>query len=108
MKALTDGLRRLTAQAGDQARQYAAGDDRPLRGYVFTMTVYAGLVSALAAAARISGRAMPEELTGRDIVVIGAATHKLSRLLAKDPVTSPLRAPFTTYEGTTGPSELKE
>ena len=28
--------------------------------------------------------------------------------LAKDPVTSPLRAPFTTFEGTSGPAELAE
>lgn len=26
----------------------------------------------------------------------------------KDPVTSPLRAPFTEYQGTQGPAELKE
>ena len=36
------------------------------------------------------------------------ATHKLSRIIAKDPVTSPLRAPFTTFEGTSGPAELAE
>jgi hypothetical protein len=30
-------------------------------------------------------------------------THKLARTLAKDPVTSPLRAPFTQYEGVSGP-----
>jgi hypothetical protein len=40
--------------------------------------------------------------------VVAAAAHKLSRLLAKDPVTSPLRAPFTSYQGTQGPAELKE
>jgi len=36
------------------------------------------------------------------------ATHKLSRLIARDPVTSPLRAPFTEYRGTAGPAELRE
>src|SRR5207237_211568 len=30
------------------------------------------------------------------------------RLIAKDPVTSPLRAPFTSYEGTSAPGELHE
>lgn len=39
---------------------------------------------------------------------MAVATHKLSRLLAKDPVTSPLRAPFTRYAGTSGPSEVAE
>jgi Protein of unknown function (DUF1360) len=36
------------------------------------------------------------------------ATHKLSRLLSRDSVTSPLRAPFTTYRGSAGPAELSE
>jgi uncharacterized protein DUF1360 len=101
-------MRKITAEAGDQAREYAAGEDRPMRGYVLTMSTYAGLVAAVAAAAKASGRAIPAALSGGDIVVMAAATHKLSRLLAKDPVTSPLRAPFTTFEGTTGPAELKE
>jgi hypothetical protein len=43
-----------------------------------------------------------------DVVRCAAATHKLSRLLTKDPVTSPLRAPFASYEGTSGPAELRE
>jgi hypothetical protein len=36
------------------------------------------------------------------------ATHRLSVLVAKDSVTSPIRAPFTRYEGVEGPSKLKE
>ncbi len=43
-----------------------------------------------------------------DLALLSVATHKISRLLAKDPVTSPLRAPFTRFEGTSGPAELKE
>jgi hypothetical protein len=39
---------------------------------------------------------------------MSVATHKLSRILAKDPVTSPLRAPFTTFNGTSGEAELAE
>src|SRR5205807_1092615 len=33
---------------------------------------------------------------------------KLSRRLAKDPVTSPIRAPFTRATGVSGPAELAE
>ena len=36
------------------------------------------------------------------------ATHKLARRVSKDSVTSPLRAPFTRYEGLSGPAELQE
>jgi hypothetical protein len=35
-----------------------------------------------------------------DVTLGALAIEKLSRLLAKDPVTSPLRAPFTAYQGT--------
>jgi hypothetical protein len=43
-----------------------------------------------------------------DVVLLAIATHKLSRLLAKDAVTSPLRAPFTHFEGPAGEAELNE
>jgi hypothetical protein len=39
---------------------------------------------------------------------LGIATHKASRTIAKDAVTSPLRAPFTTFEGSSAPGELHE
>jgi hypothetical protein len=42
------------------------------------------------------------------VAQLSIATHKVSRLIAKDPVTSPLRAPFTRYEGVSAPSELRE
>ena len=54
-----------------------------------------------------SSRTIPEP-TPWDVVVIAGATHRLSRLVAKDPVTSPLRAPFARFKGTTGPAELAE
>jgi hypothetical protein len=43
-----------------------------------------------------------------DVVLVGIATHKLARRVTKDSVTSPLRAPFTRYEGRSGPGELQE
>ncbi len=42
---------------------------------------------------------MPERIGPGDILLLGVATHKLGRLLAKDWVTSFLRAPFTTFKG---------
>jgi hypothetical protein len=41
-------------------------------------------------------------------MLMGVATHKLSRLISKDRVTSPLRAPFTEYEEPTSASEVNE
>jgi hypothetical protein len=43
-----------------------------------------------------------------EIGLMGLATHKVSRIVAKDAVTSPLRAPFTRFAGSAGNAELKE
>jgi hypothetical protein len=108
MTIFTEIKDRVTGAASAQGARYSGEADRPLRGYVVTMTAYASLVGALAGLARITGRDIPERLGAGDVILSAAATHKLSRLLAKDPVTSPLRAPFTAYQGTEGPAELKE
>ena len=72
------------------------------------MGAYGLVVGTLIAVARRAGTDVPDGLPARDIALSAVATHKLSRLLARDPVTSPLRAPFTTYRGTAGPAELAE
>ncbi len=108
MSTLSDVKNRLAGAARMQEKGYAGGEERPLRGYLITMTTYAGLVGALAAAGKATRRQIPDGFPVTDVALCAAATHKLSRLLAKDPVTSPLRAPFTSYQGTTGPAELKE
>lgn len=100
---------RLAASAGKIRDRYAGGSDRPLGGYLATMSTYSAVIAALAGAARLTGRRLPDDpMNGRDVVLAAAATHKLSRLLTKDPVTSPLRAPFTSFSGTSGPAELAE
>lgn len=42
------------------------------------------------------------------MLLLGVATYKLSRLISKDRVTAPFRAPFVEYEDSAGASELKE
>lgn len=109
MARQTTVTRRLAESAAEIHEHYAGNADRPLGGYLVTMTVYSSVVGALTGAAVLRGREVPANgLSARDVVLAAAATHKLSNLLARDPVTSPLRAPFTTYEGTSGPAELSE
>lgn len=86
---------------------YSAGEDRPLRSFVVLMGAYGAVVAAGGLLVRRRG-GPPERLRADDLALVAVATHKLSRLVAKDPVTSPLRAPFTRFAGTTGPAELKE
>jgi Protein of unknown function (DUF1360) len=66
----------------------------------------AAMGAALVAAAR-SGR-LPERIDASDVILIGTASHKLSRLIAKDKVTAFVRAPFTEYQEKGGPAEVEE
>lgn len=104
LRSAVDGVRHT---AHDQQLAYAGDQDRPLGGYLGAMTLYAAVVGAVVLAARASDREIPEP-TLRDVLLLGAATHKLSRLVAKDPVTSPLRAPFTRFAGRSGDAEVTE
>lgn len=91
----------------DQEREYSQGEDRPLRSYAGTLGLYGLMVGAAAVTARLTGR-RPPGVGAWDLVLMSVTTHKVARLLAKDPVTSPLRAPFTRYQGTSAPAELAE
>jgi hypothetical protein len=87
---------------------YAPHDHRPLDGYLVAMGAFGALAAAMAATAKATGRPVPERPRTGDVVLVSIATHKLSRLLAKDAVTSPLRAPFTRYDEPAGAGELNE
>jgi hypothetical protein len=87
---------------------YAPHEHRPLNGYLVAMGAFGVLSAALAAATKITGRPLPERPAVTDIALVSIATHKLSRLMAKDAVTSPLRAPFTQYAEPAGAGELNE
>ncbi|WP_067832816.1 DUF1360 domain-containing protein [Actinomadura kijaniata] len=87
-------------------RRYTGGADRPLGSYLVTLTVYGVAAGTVALLARRRGE-MPRVGPG-DLALMTVTTHKLARMITKDAVTSPLRAPFTRYEGTAGPAELAE
>ena len=99
-------LRSLRQQLDRIAEGYGGG--QPLRGYLTTLTVYGGVVAGLAGLAAVSGRRAPQRPGAGDVVLLCVATHKLSRLLAKEAVTSPLRAPVTRFDGAAGSSEVNE
>jgi len=88
---------------------YAEPEKRPPFGpYLAFMSIFGALVSAALLIARRQGRELPEKVSAGDLALVGTAAHKASRLLSKDKVTSPLRAPFTELEGKGGPAELEE
>jgi len=43
-----------------------------------------------------------------DLALLGVATHKMSRIVAKDRITSILRAPFVSYIRSAGAGEVEE
>ncbi|WP_433301681.1 DUF1360 domain-containing protein [Actinoplanes sp. CA-030573] len=102
---MTDTMRDRLSHVADS---YAPHEHRPLAGYLAAMGAFGTLAAALAGAAKLTGRPVPGRPATADVVLISIATHKLSRLLAKDAVTSPLRAPFTRYAEPAGAAELNE
>ena len=102
------GLERAGSLAAREKEEYEGGSDRPVGSFLVIMSVYLAGVAGLGVLLRRRGRVLPERMSLADLALITVATHKLSRLLAKDPVTSPLRAPFTRFAGTSGPAELQE
>jgi hypothetical protein len=89
------------AYAGD------ASDDLPIGGYAAMMSLFAASFSALVLTARRSGK-LPERIDARDIALLGVATHKLTRIVSRERIAIPLRAPFTQYEGNDGAGLVKE
>jgi hypothetical protein len=72
------------------------------------MSVFAGLAGAFSLWLRSTGRELPERIAPGDLAVLTVATHKASRLLTKDKVTSTVRAPFTRFQASDGAGEVSE
>lgn len=81
--------------------------DRPIRAYAGLLAVHGGLVGGALALAMRRGK-VPGRIRLGDLALGAVATYKLSRLLTRSAVTSPLRAPFTGEAELTGPAEVAE
>src|SRR3954462_5095163 len=79
-------------------------EHRPLAGYAALSAVFAGALTA----GLVSARGLPERISLQDVVLGGIATHKLSRLVAKDKVSDFMRAPFTRFQEQSGHGEVEE
>jgi hypothetical protein len=90
-------------------RSYSPEEGQPLAGHAVLTAVFNGSVVAFAVAYRRSGRRLPQGMAVGDLAMMSVATYKLSRLIAKDRITSFFRAPFTRYKGPSDrPSEVSE
>ncbi|WP_428838947.1 DUF1360 domain-containing protein [Mycobacterium kyorinense] len=101
-------VREIGKRARQEAEAYRGDNPRPLGGYLVVLFVYGTVVAVTALIASVTGRKLPERWRTQDLLTVTCGTHKLSRSLTKDAVTSPLRAPFAEYAGTGGPAEVQE
>jgi hypothetical protein len=86
--------------------EYAGGTEKPLASYAGLMAVYGAYAGGLALLVRRRG--LPERVPAADIALLAASTYKVSRLVTRDKVTSPVRAAFTRFEEEAEASEVNE
>jgi hypothetical protein len=98
----------LRKKAREQALDYGGGKDRHLGAYAGAMAAYLVGVAGVGVAAHRAGRSAPD-LGPVDIATLALATNRLTRILSRERIASPLRAPFTRFTGgTKGPGQMSE
>jgi hypothetical protein len=90
----------------DTPSESTPSDRLPRGGFAALVGIYSAGVAGAAWFAKRRG--LPDHVSPWDLVLIGVATHKLSRRLSKDSVTSPFRAPFAEFREPAGSGEINE
>jgi hypothetical protein len=85
---------------------YGGDEEMPLGGYAVLLAAWGAAFGS--AGARLARRRALPQLGAAELALLGFATHKLTRIVTKDWVTAPLRAPFTAYRGSAGSGEVHE
>lgn len=86
---------------------YAGRHERPLGSYAALEAAYVASCLGMASVVRRRGR-LPVRFGAGDLALMAVATHRVSRTVSRDVITSPLRAPFTRFVGAGSPGELQE
>jgi len=84
-----------------------SADPRPLRGYAVLIGTY-GLGATVAVGLLRDRGDQVRRIDLRSLILLAVATEHLSRLIAKDSITSVLRSPFTHFIEATGEGEVNE
>src|SRR6266705_1312394 len=92
---------------GAKTREKEECDEQLLTEYATLLGFYVASVAVLTGMALEQDR-LPKRFGVLDLALLGIATHKLSRIVAKDRVTSILRAPFVNYIRSAGAGEVEE
>jgi hypothetical protein len=97
---VTEGPRRMVSGYSKQ--------DVPLAEYAGLVGLFHASFAAFLLARRNANLPLPERIDLRDILLLGIATHKLSRVITRDRIMSFVRAPFTRREKSAGAGEVEE
>jgi uncharacterized protein DUF1360 len=92
---------------GERTAEKEECDEQLLAEYAMMLAFYVASVATLTGVALERGQ-LPKKFSLLDLAALGIATHKLSRIIAKDRITSILRAPFVNYIRSAGAGEVEE
>jgi hypothetical protein len=92
---------------GERTAEKEECEEQLLAEYAALLAFYIASVAVLTGAA-IERKRFPKRFSLLDLALLGIATHKLSRIIAKDRITGILRAPFVSYIRSAGAGEVEE
>ena len=104
-------VRDVSSQAISRAESLWSGysnQNRPLKSFAgLTAAFNLGFAGCLYLAKK-QRRKLPDQMGPADLLLLGVATHKFSRLISRDTVLSFARAPFVRYKAHGAGSEVAE
>ena len=92
---------------GEKTQEKEECDEQLLAEFAGMLAFYVTAVVVLTGIA-VERKAFPRKFGLLDLALWSVATHKLSRLVAKDRITGILRAPFVSYIKSAGAGEVEE
>jgi len=92
---------------GERTAEKEECEEQLLAEYAALLGFYVASVAVLTGAA-IEQKRLSKRFSLLDLALLGIATHKLSRIIAKDRITGILRAPFVSYIRSAGAGEVEE
>ena len=92
---------------GERTAEKEECEEQLLAEYAALLGFYIASVAVLTGAA-IEQKRFPKRFSLLDLALLGIATHKLSRIIAKDRITGILRAPFVSYIRSASAGEVEE
>jgi hypothetical protein len=92
---------------GEKTEEKEECEEQLLAEFAAMLAFYVTAVAVVTGFA-VERKALPRRFGLLDLALLGIATHKLSRTVAKDRITGIIRAPFVCYIKSAGAGEVEE